>query len=232
MPITFACLHCGKEIKASQAAAGKRGKCPYCGLQNDVPAATASPHTPAVVPAAPPVVVQAAPGADFDLDIPLAEGESSHAMDDEIAAALAGAGGQPAASPASAPIAPEDDIPLADIDEEEDRRIADKRRALLAAQRDLLAESGAQPGEPLEQKEDLRAEDLYHFVVNYCLDMLNGRLERAATQVAQMRKFKYMGQAAVQDFITGRATEDVLKSIQPKILKGFLMQLAAEMQRP
>lgn len=38
MPITFRCEHCRKEVEAPEAAAGKRGKCPYCKQSNYIPA--------------------------------------------------------------------------------------------------------------------------------------------------------------------------------------------------
>ena len=41
MSITFDCTGCGKQIEAPDSAGGKRGKCPYCGQGNDIPAAAA-----------------------------------------------------------------------------------------------------------------------------------------------------------------------------------------------
>lgn len=38
MTIKFNCEHCRKEVQASDAAGGKRGKCPYCGAGNYIPA--------------------------------------------------------------------------------------------------------------------------------------------------------------------------------------------------
>lgn len=40
MPISFHCEHCGKEIKAPDTTAGKRGKCPHCQGVCYIPAAT------------------------------------------------------------------------------------------------------------------------------------------------------------------------------------------------
>jgi phage FluMu protein Com len=41
MTITFRCEHCQKDIKAPDEAAGKRGKCPFCGQSNYIPAPVA-----------------------------------------------------------------------------------------------------------------------------------------------------------------------------------------------
>ena len=38
MAITFECEHCRKEVTAPDEAAGKRGKCPFCGHSNYIPA--------------------------------------------------------------------------------------------------------------------------------------------------------------------------------------------------
>jgi phage FluMu protein Com len=37
MSITFRCEHCHKEVKAPDAAGGKRGKCPYCHQSTYIP---------------------------------------------------------------------------------------------------------------------------------------------------------------------------------------------------
>jgi hypothetical protein len=38
MTISFQCEHCRREVTAPDEAAGKRGKCPYCGHSNYIPA--------------------------------------------------------------------------------------------------------------------------------------------------------------------------------------------------
>ena len=38
MTILFQCEHCHKEVKAPDEAAGRRGKCPYCGQSSYIPA--------------------------------------------------------------------------------------------------------------------------------------------------------------------------------------------------
>ena len=126
-----------------------------------------------------------------------------------------------------APAADQDDgeIPLAPIDEAEERSRQEEIKALLAQERDLLHEMGRQPDVPLEHKEDLRSEDLYHFVVNYCLDMFSGNLERAESYVRKMKPFKYTAITAVEDFRTEKATETALSAIPKKVLKGFLTEL-------
>jgi len=37
MSITFRCEHCHKQVEAPDSAAGKRGKCPHCGLSSYIP---------------------------------------------------------------------------------------------------------------------------------------------------------------------------------------------------
>jgi phage FluMu protein Com len=166
MSITFRCANCQKEVQAPDAAAGKRGKCPYCGHSSYIPS----------------------------------------------------------------PVNEADLIPMAAVDEEEERRRAQRIKELLQQEHDLIAETGTQPAAPLEHQEDVAAEDLYHFVVNYCLDLATGKLDRAQTHVTELRKHGFAAQQAVQDFLGGRAEEPALDSIPKRVLQGFLTQLRDELK--
>lgn len=165
MTITFQCTECHKEVKAPDAAAGKRGKCPFCGHSVFIPA----------------------------------------------------------------PVAEDDLIPLAPIDEEEERRRSENIRELFRRERDIIAETGSKPAPPLEQKEDLGAPDLHHYVVNYCLDMAEGKLQRADHTAEQLKKLGSPGKEAVDDFVQGRITEKALDSIPKPVLKAFLTQLKSKL---
>ena len=165
MAITFRCRTCNNQIKAPDAAAGKKGKCPFCGHSNDIPA----------------------------------------------------------------PPSEDDVIPLAEIDEEEERRAQQEIQALRQQEQDLLAETGGEPPVPLEHREEITSDDLHHFVVNYCLDMANGKLDRAETHVAQLRKYGSLAQDAVKDFAGGSASEPALGSIPQPVLQGFLKRLREQL---
>jgi hypothetical protein len=54
-------------------------------------------------------------------------------------------------------------------------------------------------------------------------------LERAQTQVAELRKHDLVGQQAVDDFLSGRALEPALDTIPKRVLQAFLTQLRAEL---
>ncbi|HUU21156.1 MAG TPA: hypothetical protein VM389_01345 [Phycisphaerae bacterium] len=169
MTITFRCMHCHKVVKAPDAAAGRRGKCPYCQQSNYIPA-------------------------------PVSE--------DEI-------------------------LDLAPEDEEYERHRREEVERLLAKERELLAEGAAEVAEsrpPLEHREDLASEDLHHFVVNYCLDMANAKLERAAVHVKKLKEFRGAGVQAVDDFLMGTALEPALGKIPPRVLQGFLKQLRQQLR--
>jgi len=129
------------------------------------------------------------------------------------------------------PEAGEDDdglIPLAPIDEEAERREREERRNLYAQEQNLLAESGGTPPVPLEHRDDLTSEELHHFVVNYCLDMAEGKLDRAQTYVAQLKGFGALGTQAVEDFASGTVDEPALKQIPQPVLQAFLKQLTEQ----
>ncbi len=128
------------------------------------------------------------------------------------------------------PEAAEEDIPLAPIDQQQEKELEEKSRLLQQQEKDLLADSGKGEQFPLEHKEDLSSQDLHHFVVNYCLDMAESNLERARTHVEKLKKFSHTGVEAVEDFADGKAAEPALKRIPDKVLKGFLKHLREELE--
>ena len=169
--ITFECGGCQKEIRASAEAAGKRGKCAFCGHSNAVP---------------------------------------------------------------SRPVeADEDEIPLAPIDEGDEKHMREEVGRLMDQERVLRGEDDAPDPQavPLAQREDVKARDLYHHVVNYCLDISKSNLERGATHVDKLRQFGPTGKEAVADFLTGKALEPALDAIPTRVLQGFLTQLRNELSK-
>jgi phage FluMu protein Com len=170
MPITFRCQACKKDVTAPDAAAGRRGKCPFCGQMNDVP-----------VPA---------PQQEEDEDL----------------------------------------IPFAPLDEEEEQQAEQERRALYEQQLALLDEAGPETtAVPLDQREELETEELHHFVVNFCLEMAAGKLEQARQQAMQLKKFAPLGTRAVDEFISGKASEPALDRIPRPVLQAFLKELRGRM---
>ncbi len=169
MPIKFNCTSCRKEVTAPDAAAGKKGKCPFCGLPNDIPLPE--------------------PQEDDDL------------------------------------------IPLAPVDEQEERRAAEELRRLREQERELLGELvGDETNVPLEQRDKLTSEDLYHFVVNYCIDMAEGKLPRAEQQVQNLRKYRPLAVDAVNDFLNGVVKEPALEDIPGPVVQAFLKQLKEKVE--
>lgn len=126
------------------------------------------------------------------------------------------------------PVSEEDAIPLAEINTEEEKQREAEEQALLEQERALIAETARAPAVPLDDRDDLSSEDLHHFVVNYCLDMAAGKLDRAETHVAELKKHRKLGTTAVDDFIQGKATEPALGDIPPPVLQGFLKQLRGD----
>jgi len=168
VPISFECSACGKTVEAPDAAAGKRGTCPFCGATSDIPAG---------------------------------------------------------------PAADEDDLyGLAPLDEAAEQQRQTHVRELMAQESDLLAESGTADGSPpLDQRADLDVADLYHFVINYCLDMASGNLERAQTHVAELRRFRALGAEAVENMQSGKAEREGLDHVPPAVVEGFLKTLRKQL---
>jgi hypothetical protein len=122
-------------------------------------------------------------------------------------------------------------IPLAPIDEDEERKLAQERKALYDQEQSLLEAMVPSDDEvPLEQREDLSSEDLHHFVVNYLLDMFDGNLARAGTHADKLRSLGFAGIGAVDDFLEGKADEPALGHIPAPIREGFLRELKARVK--
>jgi len=122
------------------------------------------------------------------------------------------------------PVSEDEILPLAPLDEEEEKRRQREVEELLRQERELFAEAQkSQP--PPGQKDSADSQDVSHFVVNYCLDMFSGNLRRAEINVESLMKIGQPGLQAVADFLNGKFREDALKTIPPRVLQGFLLQL-------
>ncbi len=169
MTITFTCEHCRKEVKAPDSAAGRRGKCPYCGETSYVPDPEA-----------------------------IEEGE----------------------------------IPLAPIDEQEEEQLRREKEQLRQQERILLSEANQTEGAggQEEKRNDVVPEDYYPLVTGYCVAMANSNLDRAENQLRKLKPAGYTAINAVDDFLKGKAQDDSLDQIPPKLLKGFLKQLQTQIR--
>jgi len=125
----------------------------------------------------------------------------------------------------------EDVLDLAPIDEQEEQERRRKEHQLAMQERQLLSETAEGGDVPLDHREDLKPEDTYHFVVNYCLNMSRGKLPQARMEADKLRKFGYTGIQAVEDFETGKAIEPSMDVIPKKVLHGFLKQLKEDVKR-
>ncbi|NQU75381.1 MAG: hypothetical protein HQ546_03570 [Planctomycetes bacterium] len=124
-------------------------------------------------------------------------------------------------------------LDLVPLDEQSEMQRRQEIDALLAAERELLAQTTRGETTPrISQKEtaELASEDLHHLVINYCLDMSDGKLERAETHVLKLNAHKGPNRQAVSDFLTGKILEPVLDIVPTKVLQGFLTDLMTKMQ--
>ncbi len=165
MTITFSCEHCGKEIKAPDDSAGKRGKCPYCGQGNYIPDPSAS----------------------------------------------------------------DEEIPLAPLDEQEEAQRRKEIEDLRRQEKVILTEDLNAPASS-EAGDEVSPEALYHLVSGYCVAMSNSDLDKAENYVQRLKKHRYTGLQAVEDFQTGKALDPAVDSIPGKLLQGFLKQLREQVR--
>ena len=167
MTIQFHCEHCRKEIQAPDTAGGKRGKCPFCGTSNYIPA----------------------------------------------------------------PLTEDDAIPLAPIDDEDERLRQKEVEDLLRQERDLLAEIGDKPVEPKERPRNDEAKlELRNLVVKHCLFMFAGKLPQAQAQTVLLKKQSPLALQTVADFMSGREIDPALANMPGGLLQGFLRQLKQHLQ--
>ena len=64
-------------------------------------------------------------------------------------------------------------------------------------------------------------------MVNYCLEMAEGKLEEAQQQAIQLKRYAPLGIQAVDEFLSGSATEPALDGIPRPVLQAFLKELRA-----
>jgi hypothetical protein len=120
-------------------------------------------------------------------------------------------------------------IPVAPLDEDEERRRREAMHEDLQTNHDLLAAMTRRPIVPLEHRDDLTTADLEHFVINYCLDAFDGRSERAFQNALQLRRFGSLGMRTVEEFIAGKQ-DPALKHIPSQRLAKLLRTLQADLR--
>jgi len=127
------------------------------------------------------------------------------------------------------PVSDEDVLPLAPIDEEEERREKEKIQALYEQEHDLLAETGSGPQPPLEHREDLTPGDLHHFVVNFCLEMARGNTEAAEDQAERLSKFGQVALEAVEELASGKVHEPALDALDRRTRQQLFNSLRGKL---
>ena len=149
-----------------------------------------------------------------------------------------GAGGQRGKCPfcqkstyIPAPVAEDDVLPLAPIDEEDERR--QKAEAQAALKQDLALLDAGDDGAtapPLEHRQEVAPGDLRHFVINYCLDMANSNLDRAPLHIAKLKQFGSVALQAVDDILADEMLDPALSAMPEQLAQGFLKQLREELK--
>ncbi|MFW6133250.1 MAG: hypothetical protein ACOC8F_05080 [Planctomycetota bacterium] len=122
-------------------------------------------------------------------------------------------------------VSDEDVLPLTPVDEEAERKREEELQRLVREEQSRLGEEDTLEEVPLDQRDSVSSRDLHHLVVNYCLDMAEGKLERAETHVEKLKGYGKPGVQAVDEFLTGNALEPALDEMPPKVKNGYLNQL-------
>ena len=128
------------------------------------------------------------------------------------------------------PVSEDDILDLAPLDETEEQERQRLVAELRAQERDLIANSGLSDSIPLSEREDLAPEDLHHFVINYCIDMADGNLDRAQEHAKELKQFQELAMEAVKYFQIVQGSEPALAKIPPPVVQGFLKALVDKLQ--
>ena len=128
------------------------------------------------------------------------------------------------------PVAEDDTIPLAPVDEQDELQRQKEIEELLRQERALLAETGEEPSERGAESDAGGATDLRQLVVEYCLDMHKGKLPKAQATAAALKKNPSAALRLVGDFMSGREIEPGLATMPGALLQGFLRQLRGQLQ--
>ena len=128
------------------------------------------------------------------------------------------------------PVSEEDILPLAEPSEEEERAEKARVQALYQQEHDLLAQTGSGPVMPLEQREELTAADLHHFVINFCLEMARDNVDNADAEAAKLRKFGPLGLKALEEIASGKVREPALDAIARRLRELYLNTLCARLK--
>lgn len=130
-----------------------------------------------------------------------------------------------------APVSEDELIPLAPEDEEFEQKRREEAEQLMEQDPALLEGGSGGGGEvPLEHRDNVGPEDVHHLVVNYCIDMGEGNLERARKHATRLRQFRSAASKAVDDLLKKKTLEPTLDSIPEKVLNGFLKQLKDQLE--
>lgn len=125
----------------------------------------------------------------------------------------------------------DDIIPLAPLDEDEEKHRKAEIAKCLKMQEALLEEQAGQPVPvPLEHRENVTARDMDHHIVNYCMDSYNGQAERLRLHLAKMLVNREMAIQSADDFLNGRVVEKTLKIMLPEELAEYLKELIERLQ--
>ena len=141
--------------------------------------------------------------------------------------------GQSNLIPAPAQAADEDDdlLPLAPLDEEDERHRREELDRIFQQEQVLRTGDDEPISTPLDQRDEIGTEDLHPFVVNYCLDLAGSNLERAQAYADRLRRYGSLGKEAVAEFLDGKAIEPALDKLPARLLQGFLAQLRDELNK-
>ncbi|MGC9454603.1 MAG: hypothetical protein ACP5HU_07035 [Phycisphaerae bacterium] len=128
-----------------------------------------------------------------------------------------------------APVSDDELIPLAAEDEEFEQRRREENRRLIEQDPAVIA-GGEGEEVPLEDRDDVSADDVQHLVVNYCMDMGEGNLDRAKRHASRLRQWPKAARQAIDDLLNKKTLEPALDSIPQKVLMGFLKDLKKNLE--
>jgi len=129
----------------------------------------------------------------------------------------------------------EGEIPIAPIDETEERRRRQAAAEDAAIQRRLISEQPNKRAQ-LERSmnegravETLSQDEVRRLVVEYVEAMASGTLEKSESVARRLRNYREQTLNAIEQFDASTAASDTIRMLPRPVLMGFLRQLRAQL---
>ena len=226
MSIELHCDHCGQRIRAPAEAGGRWGDCPQCGQKVYIP-----------TPADEREEIPLAPVDEAEERRARRQRETDIAVENQLQRGGPVSNASPARRPPAEPDPPADEgeeIPLAPVDETEERRARRQRETDMAFETQLQRGGpvgGASPARrrPAEPDPPADPSDLTGQLIRYVRGMADGRMAECDGIVAGLVGRRQEVAETIGRLTAQTPLPSALAGMPPAVVKGYLKQLLGQL---